>query len=136
MDPCKVQFAANSLCHWAGMADYVLIPPDRSYEITLRYAGEPPNGDSYLVIDIAGRRFPGHAWGSMFALSECSNFIAFSWMRDKFERLTAIIDVRNSRYFVLPRYVYHPCFEWPSVLDAKGVQDGYTFNGSENWLDY
>ncbi|WP_146001989.1 hypothetical protein [Cupriavidus pauculus] len=136
MEPCKIQFTLDNLCHWAGMGDYVLIPPDGSYEITLRYAGEPPHGDSYHVVDLAGRRLPGYAWGSIFAMSECSNFIAFSWMEKKFERLTTIIDVRHSRYFVLPRYIYDPRIEWPSIQDAMGEQEGYAFNGSEAWANY
>ncbi|MFM0191422.1 hypothetical protein PQR25_37080 [Paraburkholderia nemoris] len=133
MEPCEIQFTVNSLCHWAGMGDYVLFPPDRSYEMTLRYEGEPPHGDSYHVVDIAGRRFPGYAWGCMFAMSECSNFIAFSWMEKKFERLTTVIDVRHSRYLVLPRYIYHPHIEWPSVLDATNDRERYAFDGTEAW---
>lgn len=61
MEPCNIQFAVDHLCHWASMGDYVLIPPDRSYEITLGYEGEPPHGDSYHVVDIARRPFPGYA---------------------------------------------------------------------------
>ncbi|WJZ79339.1 hypothetical protein QEN71_41655 (plasmid) [Paraburkholderia sabiae] len=118
------------------MGDYVLMPPDRSYEITLQYEGEPPHGDSFHVVEIAGRPFPGYAWGSMFAISECSNFIAFSWMEQKFERLTTVVDVTHSRYFVLPRYIYHPRIEWPSILDATHEQEGCAFEGTEIWTKY
>ena len=132
MEPCEIQFTADNLCHWAGMGDHVLTPPDRSYEVTLRYQGEPPHGDSYHVVDVAGRRFPGYAWGCMFSMSDCSNFIAFSWMERKFERLTTIVDVRHSRYFVLPRYIYNPRIEWPSILDVKTpAQAPFSFVGSK-----
>lgn len=64
----------------AGTGDYVLIPTDRGYEIRLQYEGEPPHEDSYHVVDVAGRRFLGYAWSCMFSMSNCSNFVAFSWM--------------------------------------------------------
>jgi hypothetical protein len=133
MEPCQIQFTVDNFCHWAGMGDYVLTPPDRSYEVTLRYEGEPPHGDSFHVIDVAGRRFPGYAWSCMFSMSDCSSVIAFSWMERKFERLTTVIDVRHSRYFVLPQYIYHPRVEWPSILDATNDQQGYAFDGTEAW---
>jgi hypothetical protein len=37
MAPHLIQFTQDELSHWAGMGDYVLIPPDRRYEIFLRY---------------------------------------------------------------------------------------------------
>jgi hypothetical protein len=139
MEPRKIQFTETELSHWAGMGDYVLISPDRSYEVTLQYEGEPPHGDSYHVATVAGRRFPGYAWGCTFSMSACSSFVAFSWMQKKFERLTVVIDVRLGRYFVLPQYIYYPSVKWPSILDATASerdQQRYVFDGSENWRFY
>ena len=118
------------------MGDYVLTPPDRSYSVRLRYQGEPPHGDSFHIIDVAGRKFPGYAWGCIFAMSDCSNFIAFSWMERKFERLTTVIDVRRSSYFVLQQYIYHPRIEWPLILDAANEQEAYAFDGTEAWMTF
>lgn len=131
-----IQFTQDELSHWAGMEDYVLIPPDRSYEIVLRYEGEPPHGDSYYVLSLGDRRLPGFAWGCMFSMCACSNFLAFSWMERRFERLTAVVDVRLSRYFVLPSYICHPRIEWPVVLDAAATEQRYEFSGNEAWRTF
>ncbi|WP_206957512.1 hypothetical protein [Trinickia acidisoli] len=134
MEPRKIQFTVDELSHWAGMSDYVLIPPDRSYKLALQYEGEPPNGDSYHLVTVGSRQLPGYAWGSIFSMSACSSFVAFSWMERKFERLTAIVDVRRSLYFALPVYIYHPRIEWPFVQNgATSGPESYTFVGSEVW---
>ncbi|MDR8881406.1 hypothetical protein FEP72_02987 [Burkholderia multivorans] len=131
-----IQFTQDEPSHWAGMEDYVLIPPDRSYEIVLWYEGEPPHGDSYYVLSLRDRRLPGFAWGCMFSMSACSNFLAFSWTERRFERLTAVVDVRLSRYFVLPSYIYHPRIECPVVLDAVATEQRYEFSGNEAWRTF
>lgn len=132
MESHQIQFTENELSHWAGMGEYVLLPPDGSYEIALKYEGEPAHGDSYHTAIVNGRQLPGYAWGCIFSMSACSSFVAFSWMERKFERLTAVVDVRRSLYFVLPVYIYHPRIEWPSVQnESASGPEHYTFVGSE-----
>lgn len=134
MESHVIQFTEKELSHWAGMGEYVLLPPDGSYEIALKYEGEPPHGDSYHTAIVDGRQLPGYAWGCIFSMSACSSFVTFSWMERKFERLTTIVDVRRGLYFVLPMHIYHPCIEWPAVLPgpASGPEH-YAFVGSEVW---
>ncbi|CAB3736091.1 hypothetical protein LMG24238_06194 [Paraburkholderia sediminicola] len=134
-----IQFTVGAPCHWAGMGDYVLLSPDQSYKVSLRYVGEPPQGDSYHLIDIAGRRFPGYAWGSMFTISACSRFVAFSWMPEMFERLTVVADVRRRRYCVLPQYIYEPHFVGETVFGRTtrdGVGEGSRLDDLQAWHSF
>lgn len=130
--PFRIQFTVLERSHWAGMGDFVLIPPDSSYDVTLRYEGEPPHGDSFHTVVISGRKLPGEAWGCMFAISACSGFIAFSWMARRFERRTIVVDAKQQRYFVLPQYIQDIRVEWPVIFDVAST-DSYVFTDAEAW---
>ncbi len=120
------------------MADIELITPDGLHRIQLPYEGEPPHGDSYHAIWIDGVRVPGHAWGGQFACTADSRFLAMSWMATRFERKTAVFDLVERRYFVLPFYMSNFCFRWPRLGAITPSSEGrsYTFNGTEAWHTY
>lgn len=131
----RIQFTNACLSHWAGMGDYLLLPPDQSYALTLRYAGEAPRGDSYHVAEIGEQRLPGYAWGCEFFMSVCSSYLAFSWMPELFARRTMVLNVRSNRYFVLPQYIYSPRIEWPLILDnSRPPQKPFASVGTEIWM--
>ena len=123
---------------FAGMGDIELITPDGLHRIRLPYEGEPPHGDSYHAIWINGVRAPGHAWGCQFACTADSRFLAMSWMATRFERKTAVFDVVERRYFVLPFYMSNFRFCWPCLEGAAPSSEGhsYTFDGAETWHTY
>lgn len=105
MQPTELDFAPDGESRWAGMGDYILRSPDRSHEIALRYLGEPPHGDSYHELQIDGVRMPGYVWGCNFAFTPDSKLLAASWMAERYERKTVLIDVEQRRFAVLPEYL-------------------------------
>jgi hypothetical protein len=119
------------------MANYVLVSPDRHHEIVLRYVGEPPHGDSFHEIDVDGAKLPGFAWGCNFAFTPKSRFFAASWMSERYQRQTIILDVEQRRYFVLPTYIADFTFRWP-ILNGVGSAEGlrFEFDGSETWAPF
>lgn len=133
----EVRFDADGRARWAGMGDLQLISPDGKHHVEIRYAGEPPHGDSYHRVVVDGRVFPGFAWGCMFAFSSCSRYVAFSWMSRMFERHTVVADMSEAQYAVLPEYIYDFTFQWPKLLgEGRQSEESYTFNGSEAWQPY
>lgn len=103
----------------------------------LRYAGEPPHGDSYHHATVDGVPLPGFVWGARFAFSADSRHLACSWMAARFERRTIVIDLPARRYCVLPRALVDFAFRWPTLIgcgDAAG-QD-YAFDGCERWTPF
>jgi hypothetical protein len=133
----RIEFGDNGEPQWAGMGDYVLISPDRAHRMDLIYEGEPPHGDSYHRASIDGVSFPGLVWGCMFAFSTCSRYLVLSWMSKLIERKTAVVDLAERRYNVLPEYIYDFQVRWPSIQGARSSEGKhYTFNGSEQWVAY
>ena len=120
------------------MGDYVLVSPDGVHRIALAYAGEPPHGDSYHRAVIDGRAFPRYVWGCLFAFSSCSRYLVLSWMPARFERRTAVVDLRDQCFLVLPEYIYQFCVRWPAVVGDGKLSAGkqYTFHGNELWHPY
>ena len=80
--------------------------------------------------------WPGLFWGCMFAFSSSSRYFVGSWMRQKFERHTAVVDLEANRYFVLPIYIYDFKVSWPSIVGVGERSQGleYAFMGTEQWL--
>lgn len=138
MEPQVVPFTADGSSKWAGMGDYILISPNQMHRIAITYEGEPPHGDSYHRGTIDGEAFPGFVWGCMFAFSSCSRYVVFSWMSKLIARQTAVVDLQEKRYSLLPEYIYDFTVTWPTIT-AKGQQDSgkqFTFDGCEKWLPY
>ena len=81
--------------------------------------------------------FPGHVWGCLFAFSECSKFLAFSWMASFFKRKTAVVDLTSKKYAVLPEYIHEFSVHWPTIT-GRGNDEGkhYKFDGTEQWIKY
>jgi len=122
---------------WTGMGNYCLVSPDKERRVILAYVGEPAHGDSYHQISIDGRAFPGYAWGCMFAFSPESRYLAFSWMAALIQRKTAVADVVERRYFVLPDYIHDFRFNWPLISGQnKSKGHSYEFTGEEKWVSY
>ncbi|MHA6820363.1 hypothetical protein [Ralstonia pseudosolanacearum] len=123
---------------FAGMADVALVMPNGHHSIHLRYEGEPPHGDSYHSIWIDGVRAPGYAWGCRFACTMDSRFLAMSWMGKLLERRTAVFDLAERRYFVLPFYMADFRFRWPRLesVAAPSEEHSYEFDGTEVWREY
>jgi hypothetical protein len=123
---------------WAGYGDIRMFSPNKKHCVWLPYAGEPPHGDSYHRIQINERSFPGFAWGCQFAFTPDSRYFAFSWMLEKYERKTAVVDVVEHQYFVLPKYIYDFQFVWPHLEGRSEKYEGheYTFTGAESWLHF
>ncbi|CAB1259118.1 Uncharacterised protein [Vibrio cholerae] len=133
-----IKLPNNGICEWAGMEDYQLLSPSSTISAILTYIGEPPHGDSYHSLSINGKKFPGYAWGCLFAFSSDSRFLVCSWMEKLIERKTVVIDCIEEKYFILPTYIYMFSVEWPHVSGVGSQWDslGYTFTGDENWLNY
>ena len=132
-----MRFEADGSARWAGMGDFRLISPDGNHTVEIRYAGEPPHGDSYHRVTIDERTFPGFAWGCMFAFSPCSRYTAFSWMAALYERKTVVVDIEHSRYTVLPRYIQDFVFRWPELLGVGNPQGATcVVDASAHWHRY
>ena len=136
MPPRRIQFTEDGASQWAGMANLSLVSPDGRHVVELQYQGEPPHGDSYHSASVGGIALPGLFWGCMFAFSSSSRYFVGSWMRQKFERCTAVVDLDAGRYFVLPSYIYDFKVEWPVIVGVGELSRGleYSFGGSEAWL--
>ncbi|MBB2487322.1 hypothetical protein H5407_18970 [Mitsuaria sp. WAJ17] len=133
-----IQFAADGRSRWAGMGDYLLVSPDGRHRLQSLYAGEPPHGDSFHRLHIDGRAFPGHAWGCCFAFSACSRYCVFSWMAQRYERRTVVVDLEQSAYFTLPHYFPDFTLQWPTVVcqASTGARRSYTVSGQEAWISF
>ena len=133
----RIEFAADGVSRFAGMGDYTLTSPDGRHEVVLRYAGEPPHGDSFHEATIDGRKLPGLTWGSNFAFSADSGFLAASWMAERYERRTIVVDLRRRLFFVLPVYICDFAFHWPELKGA-GADAGldFRFEGAEAWTPF
>lgn len=133
----QIKFSTNGESRWAGMGNYLLVSPDGQHQIILRYAGEPPHGDSFHDVEVDGVRLPGLAWGCNFAFTADSRFIAASWMATRYERHTIVVDISGRRYFVLPIYIHDFSFRWPT-LAGIGSDDGlrFKFDGTEVWTPF
>ncbi|WP_240435347.1 hypothetical protein [Ralstonia solanacearum] len=131
------QLPADGSSRWAGMADVELVMPNGHRPIRLRYAGEPPHGDSYHSIWIDGVRAPGYACGCQFACTMDSRFLAMSWMEKLLDRRTTVFDLADRRYFVLPFYMYDFRFRWPRLESVEASSEGrsYQFDGAEVWRE-
>ena len=138
MQPFRIQFTEDGSAQWAGMADLVLLSPDSTKTLHMAYQGEPPFGDSFHTARFKGKDLPGYFWGCMFAFSCCSRYIVGSWMKQRYERATAVFDLESSRYFVLPDYLYDFRVSWPVVTGVGAGSDGFefTFTGRERWTAY
>lgn len=134
----RIEFSQEHRQEWAGMGDFLLVSPNGNHEIQLPYVGEPPWGDSYHTIQIDGHDIPGLAWGCAFAMSSCSRYLAFSWMRQRIERKTMVVDMEERRYTILPNYIFVLEIEWPYILGEWEGRKGkdYEFNGAESWFPY
>ena len=132
-----IRLPADGTSRWAGMADYLLLSPDGGHRVLLKYAGEPPHGDSFHVVEIDGTRLPGFAWGCNFAFTRDSRFFAASWMAEPYERKTVVVDLKRRGYFVLSDYVADFTFHWPT-LSGVGQSEGvsFAFDGSEVWSTF
>jgi hypothetical protein len=131
----RIEFTVGKRHHYAGMGDFALVSPDGQHELMLIYDGEPPHGDSYHRASIDGKAYPGHVWGCMFAFSSCSRYLAFSAMPAKFERRTALVDLEEGSYFLLPQYIHQFELDWPRIIGNGPISAGisYVFNGIEVW---
>ncbi len=120
------------------MGDYELISPDGRIRVQSTYQGEPPHGDSYQALVIRGRKFPGYAWGCPFAFSPCSRYLAFSWMEEKYQRKTVVVDLELFKFTVLPRYVYDFTLIWPILTVVDHESEGTTVNldRSRKWQQF
>lgn len=123
-------------CEWAGMNDYWIKTPDLKNVLEIKYVSEPPHGDSYHSAKINGRPLPGYVWGCLFSSSVDSRYIACSWMAQRIERKTLVIDCKEMRYFVLPAYIYTPTIKWPLIgsSEKEPAEPTYEFTGNEKWL--
>jgi hypothetical protein len=120
MHEARIILPGDGQSCWAGMGDIVLVSPDGRREVVLRYAGEPPFGDSYHQLEVEGARLPGFAWGCNFAFSPDSRFLAASWMAKLYERRTAIVDVEQRRFCVLSAYLYDFAFDGTVLTGVEG----------------
>lgn len=130
----RIDFPADGESRWAGMANYLLASPNGQHQVALRYAGEPPHGDSYHEVEVDGARLPGFAWGCDFAFTPDSRYVAASWMAALYDRRTIVIDVEKRLFFVLPLYIRKFRFIWPVLQGVGGAQSlSFRFDGSEVW---
>jgi hypothetical protein len=101
------RMAADGTGVWFGYDDFKIHSPDGKVVVLLSYAGEPPHGDSYHQILVNGTRVPGLAWAGTFAWSPCSRYFVVEWMKVKYERKIAVVDVYAERLFILPTRTPH-----------------------------
>lgn len=137
MDTRRETLPNDGTSLWAGMANYILVTADAKHEIELRYLGEPPHGDSFHELRADGRQVPGYVWGATFAVSPCSRYLAASWMAERYERKTAVVDLESHRFAVLPIHIADFVFRWPA-LEGPGIAtvQKYEFDGHEAWVPF
>lgn len=132
-----VRFQNDGASRWLGMRDFRIISPDGKHELIMRYAGEPPHGDSYHELTADDRKVPGWFWGDYVAFGQSRYFIG-SWMGQKFERKTAIVDLELREFCELP--VYLPgkmSVHWPVIASTfEGQAATYVVTGQEQWQGY
>ena len=80
------------------MGDCLLVTANGRHRILLDYVGEPPFGDSYHRLTIDGARFPGFAWGGLFATTPDGRYFAAGWMPHLYERMMILIDLETARF--------------------------------------
>lgn len=130
----RIDFPADGECRWAGMANYLLVPPDRRHQVTLNYAGEAPHGDSFHTVEVDGARLPGLAWGCDFAFTPDSRYLAASWMPALYDRRTIVVDIEKRLYLVLPLYIRKFRFVWPVLQGVGGASPlSFRFDGTQVW---
>lgn len=121
----------------AGMGSYLLLTPDGQHQLKLTYIAEPPQGESYGSLMIDGVKFPGFAWGALFASSTDSRYVVFDWMQKRFLRETIVVDLSLRCYFVLPQPIRHFGVAWPVISGLEEWSEFcYQFTGTENWIAY
>lgn len=122
---------------WAGMSNYVLEDVSGRHRIDLPYVGELPHGDSIHDLRVDGRKLPGFAWGRNFAVDPSARYLAASWMAQRFESRTIVIDMDKRKFTTLPNYIDDFVFKWPRL---EGVGDpaapSYEFTGQEGWTEF
>ena len=121
-----------------GMGDFELLTPNGEHRVQILYRGEPPHGDSYHEVFIDGVSLPGYAWGCNFACTRDCRYLAFSWMARRIERITAVVDMADRRYVLLPAYIYDFAFRWPRLegVGKSSVGLSFEFAGNEHWVSY
>ena len=133
-----IRFAADGSSRWAGMGDYRLVSPNGKHTLSVRYAGEPPHGDSFHELLVDGRKFPGWVWGDYFAFSETSRYFVASWMAQKYERRTIVIDLDRREYCQLPSYLTGKLsVRWPLLsAEQQGAATHHLVAGQETWIAF
>ena len=119
------------------MGDYTLVSPDKLLEISLRYLGEAPHGDSYHEMTIEGVRLPGLFWGSNFAFTADASLLAASWMAELYDRETIIIEIARRRFCALPDYLYNFNFDGLRLVGVGTSKDvSYDVAGRRGWITF
>lgn len=138
MEPKCVELPRNGGSIHVSMGDFELVTPNGEHRVELLYRGEPPHGDSYHEVFIDRVSLPGYAWGCNFACTDDSRYLAFSWMARRIERITAVVDMADRKYVLLPAYIYDFVFQWPRLEGVGRLSAGLSFDfaGAEHWLSY
>ena len=102
----KIKIENDTQTYWLGMSDYEINLPMIHKIIRLAYISEPPHGDSYHKLFIDETEFPGYVWGCNFLFPYQQKYMVCSWMEKICERKTAIINLENMKYFILPKYCH------------------------------
>jgi hypothetical protein len=88
------------------MNDYEINLQIISKTITLLYVSELSHGDSYHKLYIDGTEFSAYVWGCNFLFPYEQKYLVCSYMKKLYERKTVIINLKNLKYYILPKY-YH-----------------------------
>ncbi|KAA0970379.1 hypothetical protein FPY71_07620 [Aureimonas fodinaquatilis] len=133
----NVQCPSDGGSVYCGYGDYRIIAPDGQTQALLTYVTEPPFGDSYCRLTVAGKPFPGFAWGSHFAWTKDGRFLVFAWMEKLYDRKTAVVDVDASAFCTLPGYV-HTMRVSLGPLTISDVKTGeqQQISDSAEWISY
>jgi hypothetical protein len=129
-----IRFQDDGASRWLGTQDFHVISPDGNHKLTMRYAGEPPHGDSYHELTADERTVPGWFWGNDVAFGKSRYFIG-SWMAAKFERKTAIVDLELQEICEIPTYLPGKlAVRWPVITSTfQGQTTTYVVTGREEW---
>lgn len=100
----SITYSSDLESTFLGMDDYDVFLELSGHHIKLKYVGEPPHGDSFHELFINNTKFNGFAWGCNFLFPYKQSYVVFSWMKDKYERKTVIIDLSKMAYTILPSY--------------------------------
>jgi len=93
--------------HWFGQISFKINLMMSNHTVKLIYVGEPPHGDSYNELYIDDKKMDGYVWGCNFIFPFSQQYIICSWMEDKIERQTIIIDIASLKYIVMDEYWYN-----------------------------